>query len=146
MSSYQHRDPHIKDKKVFRQGNPHTWARRSLYWDGVPVLVIKHYSQASNISRTTDRRSSNYIWVINTFITYSGVTYISDLTARKTNGFAYPLMLTTQLVSLSSGAMRQPLCDIKYRCSACLYRRRTGGCFWYVKYISNYSAWNGRQS
>ena len=81
MSSYQHRDPHIKDKKVFRQGNPHTWARRSLYWDGVLVLVIKHYNQASNISRTTDRRSSNYIWVINTFITYSGVTYISDLTA-----------------------------------------------------------------
>ena len=39
MSSYQYRDPHVKDKMVSRpsyfwHGNPHTWKRRSLYWDG----------------------------------------------------------------------------------------------------------------
>ena len=39
MSPYQYRDPHVKDKIVSRpsylnHGNPHTWERRSLYWNG----------------------------------------------------------------------------------------------------------------
>ena len=38
MSSYQYRNPNVKDKTVSRppyleHGNPHTWERRSLYWD-----------------------------------------------------------------------------------------------------------------
>ena len=38
MSSYQYRDPHVKDKTVSRRsylshGNPHTWKRQSLYRD-----------------------------------------------------------------------------------------------------------------
>ena len=38
-SSYQYRDPHVKDKTVSRpsyllHGNPHTQKKRSLYWDG----------------------------------------------------------------------------------------------------------------
>ena len=42
MSSYQYRDPHVKDKTVLRpsylyHGNPHIWERRSLYWDGAQV-------------------------------------------------------------------------------------------------------------
>ena len=36
---YQHRGPHVKDKTsddslIFNMGNPHTWERRTLYWDG----------------------------------------------------------------------------------------------------------------
>ena len=43
MLSYQYRDPHVKDKTVSRpsylyHGNPHTWERQSLYWDGVQLL------------------------------------------------------------------------------------------------------------
>ena len=43
MSSYQYRDPHVKDKTVSRpsylkHGNPHTWKRWSLYWDGALVV------------------------------------------------------------------------------------------------------------
>ena len=39
MSSYQYREFHVKDKAVSRpsnleHGNPHTWERRYLYWDG----------------------------------------------------------------------------------------------------------------
>ena len=45
--SYQYRDSHVKDKTVSRPsylwyGNPHTWERWSLYWDG--ALVAKHMS------------------------------------------------------------------------------------------------------
>ena len=40
MSSYQHRDPRVKDKAVSRR-YPHIWERRSLCWD---------VSQASMIS------------------------------------------------------------------------------------------------
>ena len=54
MSSYHCRDPHVKDKTVSRpsylqHGNPYTWERRSLYWDGaqVPDLQISH----SNLTR-----------------------------------------------------------------------------------------------
>ena len=37
MSSYQYRDPHVKDKTVLwpsylQHGNPHTWESWSLYW------------------------------------------------------------------------------------------------------------------
>ena len=44
MSSYQYRYPHVKDKTVSRpsylkQENPHTWARRSSYWDGAQILI-----------------------------------------------------------------------------------------------------------
>ena len=40
--SYQYGDPNVKDKTISRQfylyhGNPHTWERRSLYWDGALV-------------------------------------------------------------------------------------------------------------
>ena len=35
---------------------------------------------------SADRRCSNYIWVINSFIAYWGATYIRDLTVFKTNG------------------------------------------------------------
>ena len=52
MSSYQYRDPHVKDKTVSRpsylqHGNPHTWERRSLYWDGTQItsFKIKHTSK-----------------------------------------------------------------------------------------------------
>ena len=39
MSSYQYRDSYVKDKTVSRpsylwHGNPNTWERPSLYWDG----------------------------------------------------------------------------------------------------------------
>ena len=44
MSSYQYRDPNVKDKTVSRQsylwhGNPHTWERRSLHLDGFWCLT-----------------------------------------------------------------------------------------------------------
>ena len=53
MPSYQYRDPHVEDKTVSRpsyleHGNPHTWKRRSLYWDGAltdcPVLPTEQQS------------------------------------------------------------------------------------------------------
>ena len=45
MSSYQYRDPHVKDKTVslpsyLWHGNPHTWRRRSLYWIRAQVVEI----------------------------------------------------------------------------------------------------------
>ena len=52
MSSKQFRDPHVKDKTVSRpsylqHGNPHTWERRSLYWDGssAAMVLILHHKQ-----------------------------------------------------------------------------------------------------
>ena len=47
MSSYQYRDPHVKDKTVLRlsylsHGNPHTWERQPVYWDGVLVLISRN--------------------------------------------------------------------------------------------------------
>ena len=57
MSSYQYGDPHVKDKTVVRpsylkHGNPHTWERRSLYWDRTleynespQFLVLSHRRQ-----------------------------------------------------------------------------------------------------
>ena len=47
MLSYQYRDPDVKAKTVSRpsyleHGNPHTWERLSLYWDG--AQAIRHIS------------------------------------------------------------------------------------------------------
>ena len=46
MSSYQYRDPHVEDKTVLRpsylqHGDPHTWERRSLYWDRPQFSMLK---------------------------------------------------------------------------------------------------------
>ena len=46
MQSYQYRDSHVKDKTVSRpsylkHGNPHTWERPSLYWDGAQVFLTQ---------------------------------------------------------------------------------------------------------
>ena len=45
IPSYQYRDPHVKEKTVSRpsylqHGNPHTWERRSLYWDGALNVIL----------------------------------------------------------------------------------------------------------
>ena len=43
MLSYQYLDPRVKDKKMvsrpsyLKHGNPPTWERRSLYWDGAQI-------------------------------------------------------------------------------------------------------------
>ena len=45
VSSYQHRDPYVKDKTVswpsyLEHGNPHTWERQSLYWEVAQVKSL----------------------------------------------------------------------------------------------------------
>ena len=44
ISSYQYRDPHVKDKTVSRvlslTWESHTWKWRSLHWDGATSVVI----------------------------------------------------------------------------------------------------------
>ena len=43
MSPYQYSDPHVKDKTVLQpweHGNPHTWERRSLYWDEAKIFDL----------------------------------------------------------------------------------------------------------
>ena len=70
MPSYHYRDPHGKDKTVSRpsylkHGNPHTWERRSLYWDGalVPLAYLscvscesRHYSHSPFASSASNCR------------------------------------------------------------------------------------------
>ena len=48
MPSYQYRDSHVKDKTVSPTvlsltWDPHTWERRSLYWDGAQVSIVWSY-------------------------------------------------------------------------------------------------------
>ena len=52
MSFYKYRDSHVKDKTVSRpsylkRGNPHTWERRSLYWDGALNQIKTNFSKQS---------------------------------------------------------------------------------------------------
>ena len=58
MSSYQYRDPRVKDKTVSRSsflqhGNPHTWERWSLYWDGAMVSIwcFCHHRFSPNLQK-----------------------------------------------------------------------------------------------
>ena len=58
MSSYQYRDPHVKDETVswpsyLKHGNAPTWESRFLYWDGAqsvskPWVVNARTADASN--------------------------------------------------------------------------------------------------
>ena len=58
MSSYQYRDPHVKNKMVSRpsylqHGNPYTWERQSLYWDGALVIFITYAEPSTHWGRVT---------------------------------------------------------------------------------------------
>ena len=60
-SSYQYRDPHVKDKRVswpshLEHGNPNIWERRSLYWDGALFLPVSMQGFLSNAILSTHLR------------------------------------------------------------------------------------------
>ena len=57
MSSYQYRDPHVKDKTVSRPSylyyeNPYMWERRSLYWDPGLCFFGKLTTQSLSVAIT----------------------------------------------------------------------------------------------
>ena len=63
MSSYQYRNPHVKEKTVLRpsylkHGNPHTWERRSLYIEMGP----SSHDSLIWISPYLERRSLHWNW------------------------------------------------------------------------------------
>ena len=66
VSSYQHRDPHVKDKTVSRpsylqHGNSHTRGRRSLYWDGAQDTHRQNYDTTHAPLCILDRHFIGYI-------------------------------------------------------------------------------------
>ena len=59
MLSYQYMESHVKDKTYLYHGNPHTWERRSFYWDRAQNLSLFTHQVTSTctvqyVNMTTD--------------------------------------------------------------------------------------------
>ena len=84
MSSYQYRDPHVKDKMVswpsYRShGNPHTWERRSVYW--IRAQFYQTRSAWSKDQGSTKKRSAihNFVPTVTKFcVLWEGLSFPHD--------------------------------------------------------------------